>query len=53
MSNNNKQIYNYTVFLEKESNGGYHAFCPILKVFESLRADNQSIPRSCGMQTTE
>jgi predicted RNase H-like HicB family nuclease len=31
MDNNNKQIYNYTVFLEKESDGGYHAFCPILK----------------------
>ena len=28
---NNKQIYNYTVLLEKESDGGYHAFCPILK----------------------
>jgi predicted RNase H-like HicB family nuclease len=31
MDNNNKQIYNYTVLLEKESDGGYHAFCPILK----------------------
>ncbi len=31
MENNNKQIYNYTVLLEKESDGGYHAFCPILK----------------------
>jgi predicted RNase H-like HicB family nuclease len=31
MDNNNKQIYNYTVILEKESDGGYHAFCPILK----------------------
>lgn len=28
---NNKQIYNYTVILEIESDGGYHAFCPILK----------------------
>jgi predicted RNase H-like HicB family nuclease len=67
MDNNNKQIYNYTVLLEKESDGGYHAFCPILKgchsqgdsfeeaieniteaielYIESLRADNQSIPR--------
>ncbi|MCC5606368.1 type II toxin-antitoxin system HicB family antitoxin [Nostoc sp. CHAB 5834] len=64
---NNKQIYNYTVLLEKESDGGYHAFCPILKgchsqgdsfeeaieniteaielYIESLRADNQSIPK--------
>jgi predicted RNase H-like HicB family nuclease len=31
MNNNNKQIYNYTVLLEKESDGGYHAFCPMLK----------------------
>ena len=31
VENNNKQIYNYTVLLEKESDGGYHAFCPILK----------------------
>ena len=31
MENNSKQIYNYTVLLEKESDGGYHAFCPILK----------------------
>ncbi|MGF1674455.1 MAG: type II toxin-antitoxin system HicB family antitoxin [Rivularia sp. (in: cyanobacteria)] len=31
MDNKNKQIYNYTVLLEKESDGGYHAFCPILK----------------------
>ena len=67
MDNNNKQIYSYTVLLEKESDGGYHAFCPILKgchsqgdsfeeaieniteaielYIESLRADNQSIPR--------
>jgi predicted RNase H-like HicB family nuclease len=28
---NKKQIYNYTVILEKEPEGGYHAFCPILK----------------------
>ncbi len=67
MDNNNKQIYNYTVILEKESDGGYHAFCPTLRgchsqgdsveeaianiteaielYLESLRADNQSIPR--------
>ena len=31
MENNSKQIYNYTVLLEKESDGGYHAFCPALK----------------------
>ncbi len=31
MGSNDKQIYNYTVLLEKESDGGYHAFCPILK----------------------
>jgi predicted RNase H-like HicB family nuclease len=31
MSDNAKQIYNYTVILEKESDGGYHAFCPVLK----------------------
>jgi len=31
MENNSKQIYNYTVFLEKESDGGYPAFCPALK----------------------
>lgn len=31
MKNNQKQIYNYTVILEKEPEGGYHAFCPILK----------------------
>lgn len=27
----NKQAYNYTVILEKEEEGGYHAFCPMLK----------------------
>jgi len=26
----NKQAYDYTVILEKEE-GGYHAFCPMLK----------------------
>ena len=31
MENSRKQIYNYTVLLEKEQDGGYHAFCPILK----------------------
>lgn len=31
MDENTKKIYNYTVILEKESDGGYHAFCPILK----------------------
>ncbi len=31
MDNKSKQIYNYTVLLEKESDGGYHAFCPVLK----------------------
>jgi predicted RNase H-like HicB family nuclease len=24
------QAYNYTVLLEKEEDGGYHAFCPML-----------------------
>ena len=27
---NSKKAYNYTVLLEKEKDGGYHAFCPIL-----------------------
>ena len=31
MENSKKQIYNYTVLLEKEEEGGYHAFCPTLK----------------------
>ncbi|MEL6166549.1 MAG: type II toxin-antitoxin system HicB family antitoxin, partial [Cyanobacteria bacterium J06628_3] len=31
MGNNSKKIYNYTVILEKELDGGYHAFCPVLK----------------------
>lgn len=31
MVSNEKQIYNYTVILEKEEQGGYHAFCPLLK----------------------
>lgn len=25
------QVYNYTVILEKEEDGGYHVFCPSLK----------------------
>ena len=28
---NGKNSYNYTVLLEKEEDGGYHAFCPILR----------------------
>ncbi|HCQ23410.1 MAG: type II toxin-antitoxin system HicB family antitoxin [Aphanizomenon sp.] len=31
MDNKSKQIYNYTVLVEKEQDGGYHAFCPVLK----------------------
>jgi predicted RNase H-like HicB family nuclease len=31
MKTETKQIYNYTVLLEKEPAGGYHAFCPVLK----------------------
>ena len=31
MNNNNKKVYNYTVILEREEDGGYHAFCPLLK----------------------
>jgi predicted RNase H-like HicB family nuclease len=31
MKPENKQAYNYTVLLENESDGGYHAFCPLLK----------------------
>ncbi|BAY79556.1 hypothetical protein NIES25_60410 (plasmid) [Nostoc linckia NIES-25] len=31
MTNNSKKAYNYTVLLEKEQDGGYHAFCPVLK----------------------
>ena len=31
MSTSEQQIYNYTVIFEKESDGGYHAFCPALK----------------------
>ena len=31
MNKNSKQVYNYTVILEREEDGGYHAFCPILK----------------------
>ncbi|MFN9467444.1 MAG: type II toxin-antitoxin system HicB family antitoxin [Pseudanabaena sp.] len=28
---NSKKAYNYTVLLEKEEDGGYHAFCPSLR----------------------
>ena len=60
MDNTSKQIYNYTVLLEQEAEGGYHAFCPTLKgchsqgdtfeeaielYLESLREDNQPIPQ--------
>lgn len=31
MNESDKQNYNYTVFLEKESDGGYHVYCPALK----------------------
>jgi predicted RNase H-like HicB family nuclease len=31
MANKNQQVYNYTVILEPEEDGGYHAFCPLLK----------------------
>jgi predicted RNase H-like HicB family nuclease len=31
MANKNQQVYNYTVILESEEDGGYHAFCPLLK----------------------
>lgn len=31
MENNSKRTYKYTVLLEKEEDGGYHAFCPMLK----------------------
>ena len=31
MGNTSKQIYNYTVLLEQEAEGGYDAFCPTLK----------------------
>ena len=31
MSTSEAKIYNYTVICEKESEGGYHAFCPVLK----------------------
>jgi predicted RNase H-like HicB family nuclease len=30
MESNSKKIYNYTVILEKEKEGGYHGFCPSL-----------------------
>jgi predicted RNase H-like HicB family nuclease len=31
MTNSVQGIYNYTVIFEKEPDGGYHAFCPVLK----------------------
>lgn len=31
MKNYTKQVYNYMVILEKESEGGYHVFCPMLR----------------------
>ena len=31
MKSESTQIYNYTVIFEKEIEGGYHAFCPVLK----------------------
>ena len=31
MKSESAQIYNYTVIFEKEMEGGYHAFCPVLK----------------------
>ena len=31
MKNYTKQVYNYTVILEKESGSGYHVFCPMLR----------------------
>jgi predicted RNase H-like HicB family nuclease len=31
MANSFQGIYNYTVIFEKEDDGGYHAFCPVLK----------------------
>ena len=31
MKSESAQIYNYTVIFEKETEGGYHAFCPVLK----------------------
>ena len=35
MKSESAQIYNYTVIFEKEIEGGYHAFCPILKGCQS------------------
>jgi len=32
MSRDNKtKLYNFTVIFEREDDGGYHVFCPILK----------------------
>lgn len=33
--NNSKKAYNYTVLLEKEEDGGHHAFCPIFRGYHS------------------
>jgi predicted RNase H-like HicB family nuclease len=30
-SESKKNYYNYTVLLEREEDGGYHAFCPVFK----------------------
>jgi predicted RNase H-like HicB family nuclease len=31
MKSGSTQIYNYTFIFEKEIEGGYHAYCPVLK----------------------
>ncbi len=31
MTNSVERVYNYTVIFEKQQDGGYHAFCPVLK----------------------
>jgi predicted RNase H-like HicB family nuclease len=31
MKKNTNTVYNYTVIFEREVDGGYHAFCPLLK----------------------
>ena len=31
MNKSDKNNYNYTVILERESEGGYHVYCPALK----------------------
>lgn len=32
-----KTTYSYTVIIEREEDGGYHAFCPVLKGCHSQR----------------